>query len=115
MGKVTLMMPRCFSPASKAERWGHFEATRFATGYQNKNGVEIHGEKGAVSIDFEDMTWLRFYDRGDERKLQGWTDINVSHAPRASLCRRLVAGGTFDRLRAHVYQSGGGHAQRAWR
>jgi predicted dehydrogenase len=58
-----------------------FEATRFATGYQNKNGVEIHGEKGAISIDFEDMAWLRFYDRTEDRKIQGWHRINVSHAP----------------------------------
>ncbi len=60
---------------------GSFEATRFATGYQNKNGVEIHGEKGAISIDFEDQSWLRFFDRTDERRLQGWRRINVSHAP----------------------------------
>ncbi len=60
---------------------GSFEATRFATGYQNKNGVEIHGEKGAISIDFEDLSWLRFYDRTEDRKVQGWHRINVSHAP----------------------------------
>jgi predicted dehydrogenase len=58
-----------------------FESTRMATGYQNKNGVEIHGEKGAISIDFEDMSWLRFFDRTEDRKIQGWHRINVSHAP----------------------------------
>ena len=58
-----------------------FEATRFATGYQNRNGVEIHGERGAISIDFEDMDWLRFFDRTEDRATQGWRRINVTHAP----------------------------------
>ena len=32
-----------------------FEATRFATGNQNKNGLEINGEKGSIRFNFEDM------------------------------------------------------------
>jgi predicted dehydrogenase len=55
------------------------EATRFATGYQNKNGVEIHGEKGAIRFDFENMNWLGFYDTTTDRKVQGWTNIMVTH------------------------------------
>jgi predicted dehydrogenase len=60
---------------------GTFEATRFATGYQNKNGVEIHGEHGAISINFEDMNWLNFFDRTEARITQGWHRIMVTHAP----------------------------------
>lgn len=58
-----------------------FEATRLATGYQNKNGLEIHGEKGAVSFNFEQMNELAFFDATAERKVRGWTRIMVTHAP----------------------------------
>jgi len=80
-GKVDIDDATLFLARFKGGAVGSFEATRFATGYQNKNGVEIHGEKGAVSIDFEDLGWLRFFDRTEDRKVQGWHRINVSHAP----------------------------------
>src|SRR5207248_10709278 len=32
-----------------------FEATRLATGNQNKNGLEIHGEKGSIRCNLEDQ------------------------------------------------------------
>lgn len=60
---------------------GSFEATRFSTGYQNKNGIEIHGEKGAVSFDFEDMNHLMWFDNAADAKVKGWTKIMVTHAP----------------------------------
>lgn len=60
---------------------GNFEATRFSTGYQNKNGVEIHGEKGAVSFNFEDMNHLSWFDNTAPAKTKGWTKIMVTHAP----------------------------------
>ena len=56
-----------------------FEATRQATGNQNKNGVEINGDKGAIRFNFEDMNWLEFYDATLPRKQQGWTKIMVTH------------------------------------
>jgi predicted dehydrogenase len=56
-----------------------FEATRFATGNQNKNGLEINGEKGSIYFNFEDMNWLQFYDRSVDRKVQGWTRIMATH------------------------------------
>ena len=81
MGKVDIDDASLFMARFKGGAVGSFEATRFATGYQNKNGVEIHGEKGAISLDFENLSWLRFYDRTEDRKIQGWHNINVSHAP----------------------------------
>ncbi len=60
---------------------GNFEATRFSTGYQNKNGVEIHGEKGAISFNFEDMNHLMYFDNTADAKTKGWTKIMVTHAP----------------------------------
>jgi predicted dehydrogenase len=56
-----------------------FEATRLATGNQNKNGLEINGEKGSLMFKFEDMNYLRFYDATRDRKQQGWTNIMVTH------------------------------------
>lgn len=56
-----------------------FEAARQATGNQNKNGLEINGEKGAIRFNFEDMNWLEFYDATLPRKQQGWTKIMVTH------------------------------------
>jgi predicted dehydrogenase len=56
-----------------------FEATRFATGNQNRNAIEINGDKGAIKFDFEDMNHLYFYDRSTPRKVQGWTQIMVTH------------------------------------
>jgi predicted dehydrogenase len=56
-----------------------FEATRLATGNQNKNGVEINGDKGSIRFNFEDMNYLEFYDATLDRKVQGWTKIMVTH------------------------------------
>jgi predicted dehydrogenase len=55
-----------------------FESTRFATGNENRNGIEINGEKGSVKFNFEDMTNLYFYDASQPRRLQGWTQIQAS-------------------------------------
>src|SRR5689334_7806711 len=56
-----------------------FEATRLATGNQNKNGLEINGERGSIRFNFEDMNYLEFYDTTVERRVQGWTKIMVMH------------------------------------
>jgi predicted dehydrogenase len=56
-----------------------FEASRLATGNQNKNGLEINGDKGSVRFNFEDMNYLDFYDATLERRQQGWTRIMVTH------------------------------------
>ncbi|HWE04843.1 MAG TPA: Gfo/Idh/MocA family oxidoreductase [Tepidisphaeraceae bacterium] len=57
-----------------------FESTRQATGNQNKNGIEINGDKGAIRFNFEDMNYLEFYDASLPRKQQGWAKIMVTHA-----------------------------------
>jgi predicted dehydrogenase len=56
-----------------------FEATRLATGNQNRNGIEINGDKGSLKFNFEDMNYLDFYDATTERKTQGWTRIMATH------------------------------------
>jgi predicted dehydrogenase len=81
MGKVEVDDATLFLCRFSGGALGSFEATRFSTGYQNKNGVEIHGEKGAVSFNFEDMNHLLWFDNTAPAKLKGWTKIMVTHAP----------------------------------
>lgn len=57
-----------------------FECSRLATGYKNMNGIEVHGDKGALKFKFEDMNRLYFYDATQPMKTQGWTDIMCTSA-----------------------------------
>ncbi len=56
-----------------------FEATRLATGYQNMNGIEVHGEKGALRFRFEDMNYLDYVDNTADAAVKGWTRIMCTH------------------------------------
>ncbi len=56
-----------------------FEATRLATGYQNMNGIEVHGEKGALRFRFEDMNYLDYVDNTVDPAVKGWTRIMCTH------------------------------------
>jgi predicted dehydrogenase len=55
-----------------------FESSRLATGYKNRNGFEIHGEKGALRFNFEDMNHLDFYDNTEDPKIAAWRHIIVT-------------------------------------
>ncbi|HEX4366587.1 MAG TPA: Gfo/Idh/MocA family oxidoreductase, partial [Rhodopila sp.] len=80
-GKVDVDDANLFIARMAGGALASFESTRFATGNQNRNGIEINGEKGAIRFNFEDMSWLEFYDATLPRKQQGWTKIMVTHAP----------------------------------
>lgn len=80
-GRVDIDDATLFLCRFKGGAVGSFEATRFATGNQNKNGLEINGEKGSVMFNFEDMNTLSYYDATLPRKVQGWQKIMVTHAP----------------------------------
>jgi predicted dehydrogenase len=54
------------------------EATRFATGRENRNGVEINGEKGSLFFNFEDLNNLYFYDATRPARVKGWTKVQAS-------------------------------------
>ncbi len=56
-----------------------FESTRLATGVKNSNRIEIHGELGALSFDFEHMNELEVFDASDPGPEQGWTTIQTTH------------------------------------
>lgn len=79
MGKVDVDDVMLFFGKMKSGAVVSVEATRFSTGYQNKNGLEVHGDKGAIRFNFEDMNVLDFYDATLPRKVQGWTRIMVTH------------------------------------
>jgi predicted dehydrogenase len=57
---------------------GSFEATRYATGYQNRNRFEIHGSRGMIGFNLEDLNRLEFFDATAEPSLQGIRSILVT-------------------------------------
>ncbi len=77
-GKVTVDDAVLFLARMKSGAIGTFESTRFAMGNENKNGLEINGEKGSLRFDFEDLNYLSFFDATAPRKEQGWRRIPVS-------------------------------------
>lgn len=57
-----------------------FEASRLATGYMNQNGIEIHGDKGALRFRFEEMNHLEYLDNTGDAATRGWTRIMCTSA-----------------------------------
>jgi len=52
-----------------------FEATRLATGNQNRNAIEVNGEKGSLRFNFERMNELEWWDHALPERMRGWTRI----------------------------------------
>jgi predicted dehydrogenase len=50
---------------------GTFEATRYAIGCRNRNAFEIHGARGMLGFNLEDMNHLQFVDATEPPELQG--------------------------------------------
>jgi predicted dehydrogenase len=59
---------------------GSFEATRLATGHQNRNRIEINGDKGSVAFDFERMNELQWWDDTLPSAMRGWSRIMCTNA-----------------------------------
>ena len=57
---------------------GTFEATRYGTGNRNRNMFEIHGSKGAVVFNLEDMNRLQFFDVEDGEATKGMHNVLVT-------------------------------------
>lgn len=57
---------------------GSFEATRLATGCRNRNAFQIHGSRGMVAFNLEDMNRLEFFDATDPGALQGPRNLLVT-------------------------------------
>jgi len=77
-GKVTVDDAVAFLCRFKGGAVGTFEATRYAIGCQNENKLEIHGEKGAIRWNFEDMNVLWYYNAADDPERAGWQRIMVT-------------------------------------
>jgi predicted dehydrogenase len=54
---------------------GSFEATRYAVGCRNRNQFEIHGEKGMLRFNLEDMHRLEYFDATLPANVQGARSI----------------------------------------
>jgi len=57
---------------------GSFEATRYAIGCQNRNYLEIHGAKGAIRFDLEDLNRLHLFDASDAKEVHGSHNVLVT-------------------------------------
>jgi len=79
-GKVDVDDAVLFLTRFKKGAVGSFEATRLAIGCQNQNGIEVHGEKGALRFRFEDMNYLEYCDNTGDPKVKGWTKIMCTSA-----------------------------------
>jgi len=69
-----------FLATMKSGAIASFEATRLASGYQNANQIEIHGDRGAIRWDFENMNSLEFHDVDDGPRESGWNRIMCTRA-----------------------------------
>ncbi len=77
-GKVGVDDTVLFLARMKSGAVASFESTRFATGDENKHGLELNYEKGSIYFNFEDLNNLYFFDATLPRKMQGWTKIQAS-------------------------------------
>jgi predicted dehydrogenase len=75
MGRSTVDDCVLFLARFKAGTVASFEATRLATGNQNRNTIEINGEKGSIRFDFERMNELQWWDNTLEPALRGWSRV----------------------------------------
>jgi predicted dehydrogenase len=57
---------------------GTFEATRFGVGHRNQHFFEIHGSRGMLRFDLEDMNRLLFYDATDAPALRAPRNLMVT-------------------------------------
>ena len=77
-GKVLVDDAVLFLARMKSGAVASFESTRFATGNENKHGLELNFEKGSLYFNFEDLNNLHFFDVTLPRRTQGWTRIQAS-------------------------------------
>lgn len=57
---------------------GSFEASRYGVGYRNQNMFEIHGSRGRLSFNLENMNRLEFFDATEKPSMQGPRSLLVT-------------------------------------
>jgi predicted dehydrogenase len=75
MGRSTVDDCVLFLARFKGGAAASFEATRLATGNQNRNSIEINGDRGSIRFDFERMNELQWWDNTLPSELRGWSRI----------------------------------------
>lgn len=78
MHDVTVDDGTCFVCEFENGALGTFEATRFSAGHKNDLRIEVNGDKGSISFEFERMNELNYFSRDDEDGVQGWRKIQVT-------------------------------------
>ena len=58
---------------------GTFEATRYAVGCRNQNRFQIHGSKGMLRFNLENLNHLEFFDATGPRETEGPRQLLVSN------------------------------------
>jgi predicted dehydrogenase len=58
---------------------GTFEATRYAVGCRNQNRFEMHGEKGMLRFNLENLNHLEFFDATAARETEGPRQLLASN------------------------------------
>jgi predicted dehydrogenase len=79
-GRSTVDDAVLFLARMKGGAVASFEATRLATGNQNRNQIEINGEKGSLKFDFERMNELQWWDHTLPATMRGWSRIMCTDA-----------------------------------
>jgi predicted dehydrogenase len=91
-GPVTVDDAAVFLARLSGGGLGVFEATRFATGRKNAIRLEVNGERGSLSFDFEDMNVLHFYDAQEDPAVAGFRRIVVTEPQHAYVAQWWPAG-----------------------
>ncbi len=91
-GPVTVDDAAVFLARLSGGGLGVFEATRFATGRKNAIRLEVNGERGSLSFDFEDMNVLHFYDATEDPAVAGFRRIVVTEPQHAYVAQWWPAG-----------------------
>lgn len=78
IGEVTVDDAALFLAKTDHLALATFEATRFAAGSRNDFGFEIHGEKGSLKFNFEQMSYLEFCDNTLPKSETGFKKILVT-------------------------------------
>jgi predicted dehydrogenase len=91
-GPVTVDDAAVFLARLSGGGLGVFEATRFAAGRKNAIRLEVNGDRGSLSFDFEDMNVLHFHDATEDAAVAGFRRIVVTEPQHAYVGHWWPAG-----------------------
>lgn len=80
MGKSTVDDALLFLATFKGGATASFESSRCAHGHENRNTIEVNGEKASLRFDFENMNVLEFFDSEVDSATSGWRRIMCTTA-----------------------------------